>query len=88
MNLRLEAGQVLALVGPSGAGKSTLFSCCCGSTRRSRGEIRTRWHRHQLEVKARELRKQVALVPQRTTVFSGTIADAIRFGRDASGSSR
>ena len=35
-------------------------------------------------MRARELRQQVALVPQRTTVFSGTIADAIRFGRRAS----
>ncbi len=36
------------------------------------------------QVKARELRQQVALVPQRTTVFSGSIAEAIRFGRAAS----
>ena len=35
-------------------------------------------------MRARELRKQVALVPQRTTVFSGSIADAILFGREAS----
>ena len=34
-------------------------------------------------LRARELRKQVALVPQRTTVFSGSIAEAIRFGRQA-----
>ena len=34
-------------------------------------------------MRARELRQQVALVPQRTTVFSGTIAEAIRFGRRA-----
>jgi ATP-binding cassette subfamily B protein len=33
-------------------------------------------------VSARDLRQQVALVPQRSSVFSGTIADAIRFGRD------
>jgi ATP-binding cassette subfamily B protein len=35
-------------------------------------------------VKARELRQQVALVPQRSSVFSGTIAEAIQFGRQAS----
>ncbi len=35
------------------------------------------------QLRAHELRRQVALVPQRTTVFSGTIAEAIRFGREA-----
>ena len=34
-------------------------------------------------MKARELRQQVALVPQRSSVFSGTIAEAIQFGRQA-----
>ena len=36
------------------------------------------------QVKARDLRQQVALVPQRSSVFSGTIAEAIRFGRASS----
>ena len=36
------------------------------------------------QVRARDLRQQVALVPQRSSVFSGTIAEAIRFGRAAS----
>ena len=35
-------------------------------------------------LRARDLRRQVALVPQRTTVFSGSVAEAIRFGRPAS----
>ena len=34
-------------------------------------------------IRDRDLRCQLALVPQRTTVFSGSIAEAIRFGRHA-----
>jgi ATP-binding cassette subfamily B protein len=36
------------------------------------------------DLRARELRQAVALVPQRSNVFSGTVAEAIAFGRPAS----
>ncbi len=83
INLSIQAGQVVALVGPSGAGKSTLFSLLLRFNTAQSGEIELDGA-NLSQVKARELRKQVALVPQRTTVFSGTIADAILFGREAS----
>ena len=83
INLTIQAGQVVALVGPSGAGKSTLFSLLLRFNTAQSGEIELDGA-NLSQVRARELRKQVALVPQRTTVFSGSIADAILFGRDAS----
>ena len=83
INLSIHAGQVVALVGPSGAGKSTLFSLLLRFNTAQSGEIELDGA-NLSQVKARELRKQVALVPQRTTVFSGSIADAILFGREAS----
>ena len=83
INLTIQAGQVVALVGPSGAGKSTLFSLLLRFNTAQSGEIELDGA-NLSQVKARELRKQVALVPQRTTVFSGSIADAILFGREAS----
>ena len=82
LNLRVDAGQVLAIVGPSGAGKSTLLSLLLRFNTAQQGEIRLDGTDISL-MRARELRQQVALVPQRTTVFSGTIAEAIRFGRRA-----
>ena len=82
LNLRVDAGQVLAIVGPSGAGKSTLLSLLLRFNTVQQGEIRLDGTDISL-MRARELRQQVALVPQRTTVFSGTVAEAIRFGRHA-----
>ena len=83
LNLEVKAGQVLALVGPSGAGKSTLFSLLLRFNTAQQGRILLDGN-DLSALRARDLRRQVALVPQRTTVFSGSIAEAIRFGRRAS----
>ena len=36
------------------------------------------------DLRAAELRRSIALVPQQSALFSGTVAEAIRFGRSAS----
>ena len=83
LNLRVQAGSVLAVVGPSGAGKSTLFSLLLRFNSAQQGRILLDGYDLTC-LRARDLRRRIALVPQRTTVFSGSIAEAIRFGRKAS----
>ncbi|QEY31876.1 ABC transporter ATP-binding protein [Synechococcus sp. RSCCF101] len=83
ITLSIQPGEVVALVGPSGAGKSTLFSLLLRFNTPQEGVVRLD-HQDLSSLRARDLRRQVALVPQRPTVLSGTVDEAIRFGREAS----
>jgi ATP-binding cassette subfamily B protein len=82
LNLAIAPDQVVALVGPSGAGKSTLVSLLLRFNTAQRGRVLLDGH-DLADLQARELRRTVALVPQRSNVFSGTVAEAIAFGRPA-----
>ncbi len=83
LHLAIEPGQVMALVGPSGAGKSTLFSLLLRFNTAQRGRILLDGQ-DLADLRAAELRRAVALVPQQSNVFSGTVAEAIAFGREVS----
>ena len=83
LSLRVKPGQVVALVGPSGAGKSTLFSLLLRFNTAQQGRVLLDGA-DLADLKAAELRRAVALVPQQSNVFSGTVAEAIAFGRPAS----
>jgi ABC-type multidrug transport system fused ATPase/permease subunit len=80
VNLVIEPGQTVALVGPTGAGKTSianviarLYDVVDGAALIDGIDVR--------EVKQRSLRRQMGLVPQDPFLFSGTIADNVRFGR-------
>ena len=82
INLNVESGEIVALVGPSGAGKSTIFSLILKFIHPNRGEIYI--DEYDLKkINNNYLRKLIAIVPQKTFIFSGTISEAIRFGRTA-----
>jgi ABC-type multidrug transport system fused ATPase/permease subunit len=80
----VKAGQVVAIVGPTGAGKTTLISLLPRFYDPQEGRIYLDGYDIQaLAVKS--LREQISLVLQEPLLFSGTIADNIRYGRlDAS----
>ncbi len=73
-NLRLKAGQCLAVMGASGSGKSTLSKLLQGFYPASEGQLKIdgRDIRH---LSANELRANFGIVPQETMLFSGTIYD-------------
>ncbi|MEB3156077.1 MAG: ABC transporter ATP-binding protein [Cyanobacteriota bacterium] len=83
IDLWVRPGEVVALVGPSGAGKSTLFSLLLRFNTAQKGRVLLDGQ-DLADLRARELRQAVALVPQQSSVFSGTVAEAISFGRPAS----
>jgi ATP-binding cassette subfamily B protein len=82
LDLVINPGEVVALVGPSGAGKSTLFSLLLRFNAAQQGQVLLDGH-NLADLRAHELRRAVALVPQQSSVFSGTLAEAIAFGRPA-----
>ncbi len=82
LNLEIKSGQIVALVGPSGAGKSTLFSLLLRFNKADKGSILLD-NKDINSIKSKELRSKLALVPQQTIVFSGSIEEAIRFGRNS-----
>ena len=76
----MDAGRTYALVGASGAGKSTVFSLIQRFYDVGSGSIRV----DGLDVRSVspfELRARIAAVEQDPTIFAGTIADNLRFGR-------
>ncbi|MEO7040037.1 MAG: ABC transporter ATP-binding protein [Candidatus Elarobacter sp.] len=73
-------GEVVALVGPSGAGKSTIVNLVPRFYDVERGRI-TLDGVDIAQVRLGDLRNAIAIVPQETQLFNGTIADNIRYGR-------
>ncbi|MFK7864476.1 MAG: ABC transporter transmembrane domain-containing protein [Pseudohongiellaceae bacterium] len=80
LSLHIKAGENVALVGPSGAGKSTLFDLLLrfydpniGSIRLDGIDIRN--------LDPVDLRRHIGLVAQTPAMFTGSVADNIRYGR-------
>jgi ATP-binding cassette subfamily B protein/subfamily B ATP-binding cassette protein MsbA len=73
-------GELVALVGLTGAGKTTLVSLIPRFFEPTDGRILIDGHDVR-EYGLRSLRERIALVPQESVLFEGTIADNIRYGR-------
>lgn len=74
-------GEVIALVGSTGAGKSTLVNLLLRFYDPHEGKIYIDGFDIQ-DVTLSSLRRQMAIVPQETILFSGTIASNIAFGQE------
>lgn len=74
LSLTVEPGRCVAVMGPSGSGKSTLAKLLQGYYRIEDGSILLD-DQDILHLSANELRDCFGVVPQETTLFSGTIYD-------------
>ncbi len=80
LNWKVKAGQTVAIVGPTGAGKSTIISLLTRFYDIQSGAILIDGYDLR-DVTQKSLRRQVGVVPQEPFLFTGTIADNIRYGR-------
>ncbi|CAI0380114.1 unnamed protein product [Linum tenue] len=81
LNLKMDAGKTIALVGPSGSGKSTVLALIERFYDPSKGAVFIDGQ----DVKnynLRWLRSHIAMVSQEPTLFAGTIAENIAYGRE------
>lgn len=80
LSLLVQPGNVMALVGPSGAGKTTLVNLLARFYDPQAGKILVDGMDVR-DVTLKSLRQQIGIVPQETTLFSGTIAQNIAYGQ-------
>ncbi len=80
VSFKVAPGETVAIVGPSGAGKTTVFALIqrffdpqAGSVKLDGADIRL--------ADPEEVRSRIAVVPQETVIFSGSVLDNIRFGK-------
>lgn len=81
INLKIKRGESIGIVGTSGSGKSTLFKLLLGLYSPTAGEVKVnalsvqRWEKDAL-------RNQFAVVSQKHSLFSDSIAQNIKYGND------
>ena len=79
INLKVDAGEYIALVGTSGVGKTTMCSLIPRFYEVSEGSI-TVDGIDVRDIKLKSLRKNIGIVQQDVYLFAGTILDNIRYG--------
>ncbi|MEV6983600.1 ATP-binding cassette domain-containing protein [Sphaerisporangium sp. NPDC051017] len=77
LDLTVPEGEHIAVVGPSGIGKSTLSSLLIGLLSPQHGSV----HLGGVDVqgRARDLRRVLALIPQEAYIFAGTLRDNLTY---------
>jgi ATP-binding cassette subfamily B protein len=84
VTLRIAPGETVALVGATGAGKSTVMKLIARFYDPTTGAVRVDGHDLR-DVDLAGYRRRLGVVPQEAHLFSGTVRDAIAYGRPDAG---
>jgi len=82
VSFTVAPGEMIALVGPSGAGKSTIITLLARFYDPTSGAVLID-DRAMTDYNVQSVRRQVGIVMQDSILFSGTLAENIRYGRPA-----
>ena len=81
INFSIKQGEILGIIGSTGSGKSTLvnliprfYDAVFGTIKVNGEDVRA--------VDSKSLREKIAMVPQKTILFTGSIADNLKWGKD------
>ncbi len=81
VNFTAKTGEKIAIIGSTGAGKSTLMNLLLRFLDASSGKLLYNGVNIQ-DYTEKELRQQIAFVPQNRMLFSGTIRENLKFGNE------
>ena len=81
ISLHIKAGQTVGIIGQTGAAKSTLVQLIPRLYEATKGTVLVDGH-PVWEYPLRELRDSIAVVLQKNTLFSGTVKDNLRWGKE------
>lgn len=80
-NLSIKEGETIAFVGGSGVGKTTVLNLVIGFIKTTGGRILIDGQ-DMNELNLKSFRQHIAVVPQTSILFTGTIRDNITYGKD------
>ncbi|WP_366937089.1 ABC transporter ATP-binding protein [uncultured Clostridium sp.] len=81
ISFTIKKGEVFGIVGTTGSGKSTIANLICRFYDTTTGNILFR-NVNVKELSQDYLHREIGIVPQKSVLFSGTIADNIRWGKE------
>lgn len=81
LSFEAKPGELIAIVGPTGSGKTTIINLLHRFYDPTAGRLTVDGHDVK-SVRLDSLYRQIALVPQETILFGGSIRDNIRYGRE------
>ena len=81
INLHIDAGETIGVIGGTGSGKSSLVYLISRLYDVSRGSVRV-GGMDVREYEQKTLRNEVAVVLQKSTLFSGTVLENLRWGKE------